>query len=183
MASIEIPFAIGSQAWWSGPDYKTEYVTCDECGGSRRVIVLRHDGEQLSLKCHHCGPGYQDPMGSVKRTLPGFGPRLVTPTRVEMDTRDGKQRFRYYTDDGTGIIDDDRLHATREACQAQCDELTAEAKEGERRRELAQLTSNRDHLAFSVPYLRRELAEKRREVERLEEQLGIAKAKAKENKQ
>jgi hypothetical protein len=48
---------------------------------------------------------------------------------------------------------------------------------------LAQLTSNRDRLAFSVPYLRRELGKKRREVERLEEQLGIAKAKAKEAKQ
>lgn len=62
------------------------------------------------------------------------------------------------------------------------DERNKAVEEALRSTELAVLTSHREHMAFSVTYWRRQRAETIRRLERIEELLGIAKAKAKEAK-
>lgn len=175
--SIALPFALGSTVWHIGPSERTVTVTCPECAGTKAITVTTGTGATYTLKCHHCGPGYRGPTGQVQERVPGHEPRQVTLEKLH-EWREGRAT---YLGLGTGLIRDDYLFATREECQACCDRLNAEQKEHCERRNLAELTRNREHLAFSVPYWRRELRQLEEKANLVRAQLGLAlveKAKA-----
>jgi transcription elongation factor Elf1 len=173
VSGFRLPFVVGSTAWHVGAPYKTTYVTCPECAGKKMVKVIAGTGEQFMLKCHHCGPGYEDPAGVVKQRVPDYSPRMVTLDAL-VSIYGGRVT---YVSNGDGLLDADDMFATREECEARCVVLRAEQAEEIARLDLAVLTRNRDHLAFSVPYWKRQVKELERQLERTRRHLGIAQEK------
>jgi len=166
--SIPIPFEVGSTVWWPGRGYKTREVTCPECCGTRSLKLTLGNGAVETLKCAHCGPGYDPPRGSVTEHYHEHTPEEITLGNVGLDSRDGP---RYNIPDG-GYVYATALFSTREACGARCVELNAAAAEDEERRRVVNLESKRRGLAFSVSYWRRKIADLKHEIEVAENQLG-----------
>ena len=163
---LEIPFALGATVWFTGPKYEETYVQCQDCAGSKVLMVLTGDGGCYQLKCHACGKGYEESAGVVRKTVCGYRPRLVTLR--ELHHYSGPTST-YVTDAGdTGLVCADRLFATEEECAAECERLRAEHQAEEDRRALAHLNNRRDSMAFSVPYWRAQLRKLRKDVERVE---------------
>lgn len=177
--TIVLPFAPDAEVWHIGPSYSETYVPCPECAGTRHVTLVLGNGEQHKMPCQACSRGLERPAGRVYHRTAGHRP---TKVRLEglHEYRDGVAT--YLTDNKVCILHSAELFATEAECQALCDERNKAVEEALRSTELAVLTQHREHMAFSVTYWRRQRAETIRRLERIEELLGIAKAKAKEAK-
>lgn len=161
---IEIPFAVGTEVWWCGPQYEEKYEPCPDCAGNKRVHLVLGCGDVVVLACPTCSVGYDPPRGVVKKTVCGYAPRRVKLEAVEI--YHGEVRY----SGGGYCLDLANLFEDVNACGARCEELRAEAQAQEDRMFDARHKSRRRDATTSARYWREQ-------VKRLEEELARARAR------
>lgn len=174
MGTINIPFEIGAKVWTPSSDHiGPEFLPCPECAGKLLHTLILGCGEKVKIKCHQCGPGYQDPCGRVRNNARLFSPREIELASVfRVEERDGGVCRVTYRDAAGSIFDDHRLFATSEQCAVKCAEENAAQAEEETRRLIANLSCGRDRASFSATYYRRHRAELKRQLAAIEERLA-----------
>lgn len=173
--TIQIPFALGVQIWWTGNNHRETWVECPECAGTKVIEMIKGNGERVSLDCELCGPGYEHPRGRVRRTIYEYRPTPFLPLRVRID---GDQ-FSYSESPPDancyGSVYSTHLFATREECQIKCDEMNAEHAKADEERLIHQIKSKRKRLAFSASYWRGQIREFEKNIERAKAMLNRCK--------
>lgn len=150
--SIEIPFALNVPIWWTGNAYSEEWIECPECAGTRVIEMIKGNGEHVSLDCALCGPGYESPRGVIRIHRYEYRPEPFIPRRVRADGSDFMYSESSPEASSYSSIDSKNLFATREACQAKCDEMNAEHEKNQAERLIHEIRSRRKSLAFSASY-------------------------------
>jgi hypothetical protein len=177
--SIEIPFAIGSKVWWVGPGYKTEWVTCPECAGTRLITMRLGNGEEFQIACQTCGSGYDVSRGVIEHTIVGYEPVEVTLTKVQFSCDKP-----YYEGDGAELflkeghifhyhLEADSLFLNREECAIECAKRRIEQQKNDDDNWLGRCKSKRRDMAWSVTYWKRQRADLLRQLEAVEKRLGL----------
>lgn len=171
--NIEIPFALGTPLWWTGYGSRDEWITCEECQGTKASIVMLANGETYSLDCAACSCGYDPPRGVVKHTFMEYKPTLFIPRRVDMSFGE----LRYGQEDPESScwrpVEVSKLYESREECEAACGPLNEAQHKTEKERVLCNMKSKRRNMAFSVHYWRGQLARSRKDAEAAEERLHV----------
>jgi hypothetical protein len=175
MGSIEIPFNIGDRVWWTGRGHHEEFVTCPECLGQKFLTVTQGNGQSFTINCACCSLGYEPPSGVIKRNFYHFEPTEFVCKTIQFYSDD----FRYENEYGETTDTKEHLFATKEECQAKCNELNKYHSEDEERRVLANITSKRREVAWSVHYWARKIADLKKELEIAQDRLNVAKTKKK----
>lgn len=170
MRHIDIPYAIGSEVWFVGPAWDTEYIQCPECLGTKASIVILANGETYSLDCAACAVGYDPPRGVIKRTVCGYKPRKVT--LMSVDIRDGLVDY-YRTSEG--LAKEDQIFETEQDCIARAGELSAQHQAEQDEMAINHLKSKKRSLAFSVHYWRGVVSRLRKELESAEKRIHVCK--------
>lgn len=169
---VEIPFAVGSQVWWVGPQYREERITCPECSGERTITLTLGNGSPHVLDCAWCSRGCNPPSGTIARTVCGYEPIEVILKRVMFS---GEEPY-YVVDAGRGsTAQPEDLFVSYAECVAACETKRAKFQDDHDKRELAQLLSKRRDLAWSVSYWRNERKKRLDELARIEATLDASK--------
>lgn len=176
MGSIEIPFNIGDHVWWIGHGYHEEFVTCPECLGQKMLTVVRGNGESFTIHCACCSMGYDPPTGVIKKTFYHFEPTEFVCKTVQFYSDD----FRYENEVGETSDTKGHLFATKEECQKACDALNEYHSKNEERRMLANISSKRRDVAWSVHYWASKVSDLKKELEIAQDRLNVSKAKKRE---
>ena len=171
MTTIELPFALGVTVWHAAHYLECSWVECPECLGTRKLKVTLANGEEYELECRGCQDGYEPARGKIKRTRYRCKPLPFTPQRFRIEGDDiwyseSSPEANAYSN--TPSAD---LFVDRDACVVRCDERNAELNKQESARELQNLMHKRKDYAWSVHYWRGQLADKRKEIERIEARL------------
>lgn len=150
---LEIPFPIGAVVWHpqqvtDGP----EFLSCPECAGKLMHVVTLGCGDEVRVKCHHCGPGYEIPTGRIRNPASKFVPSQVMLTAINCVDERGV----VYATQGYGLLNGKSLFASREECEPLCARLTEEDRAEVARRECHFTSNRRDKESFSATYWRRE---------------------------
>ena len=175
MATIEIPFAIGATVWHATTDAKHSRIQCPDCLGTRVVTVTLATGEEYTLKCNRCGPGYEPSCGSIEVVSREARVELVELASIEL--RNGEAEYYRVKDGGIAYVCD--LFSDKDAALARAEELRKEQKKNNEKQEIAILTNHRERYAWSVHYWRRQRAKLLRDLESVEGRLGLSIERAK----
>ena len=169
--NIELPFALGETVWHAAHRADRTWVECPECLGTKTIKVTLATGEEYELGCAACSRGYEPSSGKVEKTEHRFKPTLFTPQRFSIDS-DGV-RYSESIPDATAYahVSSNDLFVSEEACAARCSEENKRLDKEWAERELQNLMSKRKDYAWSVHYWRRQLADKRKDIERIEQRL------------
>lgn len=173
-ASIQIPFKVGEEVWYSVASSGQKTVKCPDCAGQLFSIVTLGNGESHKLKCHACGPGYTNPNGFIVSYKTTWVPERRTPIEFT-GFRDG---IAMYSDAVSCGMSADRMFSDLQACEDDCDRRQVQSDAEEEARMLANIRSKRESLAFSVSYWRSQVREYEEKLARVREQLGISIEKA-----
>lgn len=78
-------FNIGDQVWRATWDAEKTYVTCPDCGGTKHIRCILHDGSEVTIPCEGCSSGYNPPSGMVHyyKGTARAEPGTVSGVRVE----------------------------------------------------------------------------------------------------
>lgn len=150
--TIQIPFALDVQIWWTGNGHREEWIECPECAGTKAIEMIKGNGERVSLDCALCGPGYDAPRGVIRKHIYEHEPTPFTPRRVRVDGDDFMYSESPPSASCYGSVDDKHLFATREECQTKCDEMNAARAKADDERLIHEIRSKRKSLAFSASY-------------------------------
>lgn len=166
---IDIPFALGQVVWRASATPVERWVECPECAGTKAITMILGNGEEYSLECALCGPGYSQSSGLVRVYDYETTPEEFTCTDLEV--RDKEVRY--------GCTKVEFLYEDKEACRTHCDELNEEHKRHAEKRDIAVLSSRREGLAFSAHYWSSVVRKLKKELATAEARLNVSKDKKK----
>lgn len=163
---------------------KTEtWITCPDCGGTKRVTVILHDGTEIKIECGGCNPGgYEGSRGIIrqyewkpeaqKHTVTGFKVSSHDGVEYELDRRGGDVVSSYWTGN------EETVFATEQEAIAASEALRVEHEAEENKHYLAK-TKDHKSWAWNASYHRREIKELERRLEYHRGKSEICKAKSK----
>lgn len=169
--TITIPFSIGEVVWTPSSGYEEVWETCPECAGTMALTLIKGNGEEVSLACNYCSPGFDLPTGRVKVSKGAFRPEPFTCSRIVGWEAEGPSYSE--SSEGATCYSFKRagdLFRDKDECQARCDELTKDREYHRAQQVIANLESKRKSLSHSTHYWKSQ-------VDRLERDLNAAKAR------
>lgn len=167
---IQIPIALGQVVWWTGYGSRTDYIQCPECCGTCVIEMIKGNGERVTLDCGLCSVGYEPPTGKIKQYVYEHTPTPFVAGRVRMDGDEFWYSESPPDASSYSSVKSTDLFASREECQARCDELNRERAKADEEMLLRNISHKRQHLSFSASYWSRE-------VKKLEKQIDAARAR------
>lgn len=173
--NIPIPFAIGETLWAATGRTVESRLPCPDCAGARVVTLTLADGSMFSVECGACAWGCEV-HGYVTRSRTEFSPREFIPQRVEV--RGSEVRYSESGPDANcySSCDADQLFRDRTECEAACAKLAEERSRHDDAMHIANLTRNRNKLAWSLHYWRGLAANLKRDLARIESRFSEIKA-------
>lgn len=167
-------FQIGDLVWRASWDYRQNYVTCPDCGGTRALTFIMFDGTEHTIDCAGCAAGYEPPRGVLP--VGSYQPvaHSHTVTGMKLRTEGG---FEYTLNSGHYVGEED-LFATKEEAEARA-ELLSQEKAAEDLRRVYKKEKDTRSWAWHVHYHRREIKEAQRRLTYHTQKLNVAKEKAK----
>ena len=176
MMSEKPTFGIGDKVWMSNYQRNRHKIECPDCSGTRTIGVVLANGEQYSIPCQGCASGYDPPTGYIDEYVFETQARSYTVTGVRTSSHAPVEYELDRVDGGCYIGRPDTVFATEAEAWAQGEVLKQEEEDEENKRLHSKLKDHRSW-AWHVTYYRRELKRAKRDVERYEKGLGIAKEK------
>lgn len=143
--SIQIPFAVGSKAWFATIRQDAEYVPCHACAGTLRHSVTLGNGHTEVVWCEGCGAdrrfdydfnmGSGEPLG--KSRVYRIRAEVVEVTLDDVEVRGAEVNYTSRGPDGHThyIYKCENLFATEAEARAHCDAVLvpeAQGREDER---------------------------------------------------
>lgn len=167
--TIELPFAVGSDAWIVTGPHDEQLVTCPDCAGTCIVTMRLGNGEEHAIQCGQCCHAYQpEHPGRMKRYGTAFRAK-----RVSLDTfsgiRDGNYEYRSL--EGY-CYSTENLFATEAEALAKCESRRPEAERHAEMMMKNHLDCSRKSNAFTVSYYRRKKGELEKELAWVTEKLN-----------
>jgi hypothetical protein len=139
--------------------------------GTRTITVIMGSGEELTVDCAFCAPGFDPPRGQVKEYYFAHAPTKILLRRVSVEG----DKVRYGPDSPTAPswspIGVEELFATEQECSVACAELNRQHEEDAQKEFLRRRVKSRRDKVGTVSYLRKEEDRLTRELERIRKML------------
>ena len=171
--TIEIPFAVGEEAWWIGNYSKEETIVCPECLGTKVLKVIQGNGKEFNLDCACCSRGYEAPSGCISQTVYYHKPEKIKLGAVDMSCGE----FRYDIGNGWSIYAKD-IYKTEAECLDACIKENRVKAAYREEQMLNAIKSKRRDMAWSVHYWQGQIRRFKDDLKRAEDRLDVCKAKA-----
>lgn len=167
-----VEFNVGDKVFVSSIKYSETFITCPDCLGKRKVIVIMGNGDKVSIPCATCSKEYVEPTGHISKYVyvPEVTEQEIAEIRIKKSGRE------YVTT--TSFVTKEVFYSLGEA------ELRATQMVAERNKEVEAEEALRTFLTPSKPWAEHvsfyssRLREAEKEVERLRKLFSIAKDKS-----
>lgn len=173
--NLKIPFAIGQIVYSVGNGYKKRWITCPGCLGDKFIKMVQGNGQVFQINCAGCSLGYDPPTGILEEIYYEHTPTTFICNRVSVDGN--RISYSESLPDSTcySNMEAQYLFADKEDCQRKCDKLNKERTEHEKNRMLANLSSKKRDMAYSVHYWSRKVKDLERDLEIAKDRLNVCK--------
>lgn len=174
-------FRVGDKVWWAKCRWENKQILCPTCFGKKEVKLILGNGDEVTLPCQGCAPGFEFPTGQISEYDYVSEPEQVYITGMDIEINGNKEKVRYR---GTSYIYDEE--------DLFLDQLEALAESQEKKRKLdeEQLTrteyiKKNVHKSFSwnARYHMREAKQLRSKAEYHDKMAIVCKSKSKEDVQ
>ena len=164
-------FNIGDTVWFAQRKAVKKKTTCPDCFGKKYLTVILGDDSKVTIDCAGCTSGFAPPRGDIDYSQQEVDVKQVKITRMDISA----EKIKYYFDDGFYSKD---VFATREEAEIRAKELAEEYNKQELERIHCKKKNYRTW-AWHVHYYRDIISRAKKEIERTEAKLDVAKVKAK----
>lgn len=179
-ASISIPFPLGVSLWWTSGPHRDQWVECPECCGTKVIEVVLGNGERYSLDCRCCQSGYDDPRGAIKCTVFEYRPVPFLPLSIQMHGSEVSYSESPPDSNCYSSVSTTNLFATKEECQAKCEQMNAEHAKAEAESIVYRRGRARKDLAWSAHYWGSQVRQLEKDLTTARARLSKCKASKKE---
>ena len=175
-------FKIGDNVFMARYDKVENFVTCPDCGGSKRIRVLLHDDTEISIACGGCDPGgYEPPTGRIKQYAYTVFASPYTVTGVKITSDDVSYELNNFGGAAYWSADKKDLFATVPEAVA-CGEIQKLAHEADENKRLMAKTKDAKSWAWNATYHRQCIKRLERDLEYHRSKVQICAAKANKEK-
>ncbi len=178
-------FKSGDTAWAARfhQNYPIQ-VPCSICAGTRKVILILGNGEQVELSCDYCGKGNFDiPTGVEVIYEPVSEPELIIINAVNVTTTNSKEDVEYHVGSNGGYRTyyEDTLFVNREEAAERGEQLKQEWLESERKRIDWLKKDAKKSFAWNAGYHLRQIKYHEKQIEYHKEKAQLCKERSKTN--
>lgn len=169
-------YALGDTVYRGSYEREEHYITCPDCGGTRRILVTLHDGTTITVECGGCYPGGCEPStGRIKQVTMNCRAKAHTVTGVNLRGDSVQYQLDADAAGNYSLADEHELYATREEALAAAD-LNRTAQEAEQNKRLMAKTKDAKSWAWNATYHRRQIKTLERELASHREKVQICEA-------
>lgn len=171
-------FEIGETVFFATFSAHTSvYVECPDCGGTGRLRVIFHDGEEVSIDCQNCALGYNPPSGRVLvyKNKADVEERVITG--MEIDGEEVRYKSRHH-EGYYNTLDADRVFNSREEAEVKADELHKEFV-AEQEARIFKKEKDAKSWAWNASYHRNQIKDAQKHIEYHTRKLNAANLKVK----
>lgn len=172
----ELKFAIGDMVWRATFQSTETRVICPDCGGSTHFRCILFDGSEVAVPCEGCKSGWEGPTGRV-RAYERRGQAELGRV-VGIDIRDDGTEYRVGTPTSAWICKEGDIFRSEEEALDRAAEMAVDYDAAEKARLQLREKPHRSW-AWHVHYHRQCLRRARKDIEHHEQQLSVARIKAK----
>ena len=179
---MEHKFKIGDKAFKATYGRHEKLVTCPDCGGSRHVLVILHDGTEITIECGGCDPGgYQPSTGRIKQYEYCTEVKEYTVTGFRLTAKDAEYELNNFGGCSYTTAKEDALFATYENAMFYGDSQKP-IHEAEENKRLMAKTKDAKSWAWNATYHRKCIKDHEHQLEYHRSKVQICAAKAKVGK-
>jgi hypothetical protein len=180
-------YEIGQDIFYAAfNSYKSEYVTCPDCGGTGRLRVTFCNETTVSIPCANCAHGYDEPTGKIMVYCRKGEVIKCQISGIEISDGEVEYRAEYYTFDDQGrtfrgcrCIKEEDVFLSETEAQARADKLAADY-DAEERAKIFRKEKNQRSWAWNASYHRKQIKDAERSLEYHRKKLAHAALKTKE---
>lgn len=97
-------YSIGDMVWWANSGSELRWIKCPDCGGTRHILLIMHDGTEHSIKCGRCSAGYEPPKGIISYYEFNANPEIGNVAGIEINHKGEIEYKLSYYKNGHGRI-------------------------------------------------------------------------------
>ncbi len=174
-------FKVDDKVWWAKCRWEQKRILCPTCFGKLQVTLILGNGDEVTLPCQGCAPGFESPTGHISEYDYISEPEMIYINGMNLEINGNKEKVRYIS--SSCSYDEEELFWNHS-------EALAESQEKKRKLDEEQVTraeyiKNKVHKSFSwnAGYHMREAKQLRSKAEYHDKMAIVCKAKSKEDVQ
>ena len=169
-------YKVGDKVWLASYRREEARKPCPICFIAREVTLILGNGDEVTLPCSYCAPGYNPPAGFVTEYEMVVGPKPYRITEVRTVQGLEVETVEYMA--GCYCLSAENTFETEEAAIERSEELRKKEVERQENRIEFLKKDKKKSFAWNAGYHLREAKRNRKDMERHERQAVLCKARS-----